>query len=56
MADVSTKDRKKPWTLIIVSAIVFVLAAAYVVLAAFQSTSTPSGTTTMGVEIGGNVP
>lgn len=53
MADVSTKDRKKPWTLIIVSAIVFVLAAAYVVLAAFQSTSTPSGTTTMGVDVGG---
>lgn len=53
MADVSTKDKKKPWTLIIVSAAVFVLAAAYVVLAAFQSTSTPSGTTTMGVDIGG---
>lgn len=53
MADVSTKDKKKPWTLIIVSAVVFVLAAAYVVLAAFQSTSTPSGTTTMGVGIGG---
>ena len=53
MADVSTNDKKKPWTLILVSAAVFVLAAAYVVLAAFQSTSTPSGTTTMGVDIGG---
>ncbi|MGO1653696.1 MAG: VanW family protein [Brevibacterium yomogidense] len=53
MAEVSTKDRKKPWTLIIVSAVVFVLAAAYVVVAAIQSTSTPSGATSMGVDIGG---
>ena len=53
MAETSTQDRKKPWALIIVSALVFVLAAAYVVLAAVQSTSTPATASSMGVDIGG---
>ena len=45
--------KKRPWTLIIVSAVVFVLAAGYLILAAFQSTATPQGARALGVDIGG---
>jgi len=53
MADVSSRRAKRPWALIIVSAVVFVLAAGYVLLAALQSTSTPADASSMGVDIGG---
>lgn len=49
----ATATKKKPWALIIVSAVVFVLAAGYVILAAVQSTSTPSGAHSLGIDIGG---
>ena len=45
--------RTKRWWLIIGSVVAVLLAGAYVLLAAWQSTSAPSGARSMGVDIGG---
>ncbi|WP_019160026.1 VanW family protein [Brevibacterium senegalense] len=48
-----TAGRTRPWWLIIGSAVAVLLAGAYVLLAAWQSTAAPSGAQSMGVDIGG---
>jgi vancomycin resistance protein YoaR len=48
-----TAGRRRPWWLIIGSVVAVLLAGAYVLLAAWQSTAAPSGAQSMGVDIGG---
>lgn len=48
-----TAGRTRPWWLIIGSAVAVLLAGAYVLLAAWQSTAAPSDAQSMGVDIGG---
>ena len=48
-----TAGRTRPWWLIIGSVVAVLLAGAYVLLAAWQSTAAPSGAQSMGVDIGG---